>query len=161
MAYLDQVRIDQELLLEFLTKFSRFEFAMKLSGYIRERDDSVEPDWERFSSDIDGLFDKENTAMLTRACDYILLNPPYEQILVGGALGWSSCFQREANTETELLLDLVRRVRNNLCHGGMYDARIHQETAQSEAFLRGSLLIIEECLRVSPAVKQAFHGEEI
>ena len=159
MSYVDQISIEKELLLEFLMKFSRFEFALKHAGYVRGDGNCVEPDWKRFSADIDNLFNKDNTPMLARACEYFLINPPYHQVLISGALGWSGCLPRKANTETELLIDLVKRVRDNICHGGEYNERLHKESALSEAFLRGSLLIIDECLRGSPGVSRAFTGK--
>jgi len=47
------------------------------------------------------------------------------------------------------------------CYLGKYNARMHEETARSEKLLKGAVLILDECLRVSPGVKQAYDGAVI
>jgi len=160
MTYIEELKIDKDLLLEFILKLSRFEFALKLVGYARGDENLAEPDWERFSKDIDDRFDKDNTPELARVCKYFLFSPPKQQTLEDDALQWSRCLPRQSKTETELLLGLARRVRSNLCHGGESGGKFHKETANSEALLRGSLMILDECLRAAPEVKQAFDGTD-
>lgn len=76
-------------------------------------------------------------------------------------LAWSTDLPVEFDRKTELLIALVRRVRNNLFHGGKYNSELHEEPARNEELLRGGLLILEECLRVSSAVRQAYNGAAI
>jgi len=161
MPYLEETVINRDLVLGFFLKFSRFEFALKLAGYARGNITRVEPDWIRFAATIKGIFNKNHNPRLAQACEYFLSNPPNQQVRVGGSLGWSTQPPANANTEPELLIALVKRVRNNLFHGGKYNAQMHEETARSERLLSGSLLILEECLRVSPRVKHAYDGATI
>lgn len=65
------------------------------------------------------------------------------QGLVNGSLEWSTALAIDPARETKLLIALVRRVRNNLLHGGKYQAALYGETARSEELLRGGLRILE------------------
>lgn len=160
MTYLEETNIDQKLLLEFFMKFSRFEFALKISGFARGNENYVTPAWSRFVQTISKNFNKNRTPELSQACDYYLVNPPQQQVLVGDSLGWNASIP-ETNNGPELILKLVKRVRNNLFHGGKYNAELHEETARSEELLRNGLIILEECLYLSPDVKSAYNGAKI
>ena len=160
MTYLEETKIDQSLVLDFFMKFSRFEFALKISGFARGDENFVGPAWRRFAASISSSFDKCRTPELEQACKYYLVNPPHQQVIVGDSLGWNANIPN-TNSEPEFLIELVKRVRNNLFHGGKYNAEMHEETARSEALLRNGLIILEECLRVLPDVKQAYDGATI
>jgi hypothetical protein len=142
MAYLEETNIDQALVLEFFMKFSRFEFALKLTGFARGNENYVEPAWRRFMQHISNSFDKNHTRELEKACEYFLVNPPHQQVLIGNTLGWNRNIPNNTNSEPELIIELVKRVRNNLFHDGKYNAEIHEETARSEELLRNALIIL-------------------
>jgi hypothetical protein len=158
-----QLKTNRDLLLEFFLVFARFEFALKNSGYARPRHrngetaPSAEPDWERFASSIHNLFTRTRTDDLVQACEYMLINPPLRQVLLNGKLGWDTSGPDQSLTETERLLALVRRVRNNLFHGGKFSNEVFESTERHERLLRSSLLILEECLRISPNVQVVFN----
>jgi hypothetical protein len=52
----------------------------------------------------------------------------------------------------EHALLLVRRVRNNLFHGGKFSDEVHSGRARNELLLRHSLAILHRCLDLSPSV---------
>jgi hypothetical protein len=161
MNYLADISIDRDLVFDFFLRFSRFEFALKVTGYALGNDTKVTPDWDRFIRDISSNFLKTRTPELAQACDYFLLNPPKKQVLANRSLGWSTTLPCDPARESELLVKLVRRVRNNLFHGGKYNNAVHEETARNEDLLRGGLLILDECLRVSDSVRAAYDGAGI
>ena len=161
MPYLEDVEINRELVLRFFLVFSRFEFALKFAGYARGNENYVEPNWKCFAASIRDRFDKNHSPQLAQACDYFLVNPPNQQVWIDSSLAWSPNIPTNRNSEPELLIALVKRVRNNLFHGGKYHAKMHEETARSEELLRGSILILEECLRASPKVRRAYGGATI
>lgn len=158
MPYLEETAINRDLVLGFFLKFSRFEFALKFAGFSRGGVNYVEPDWIRFAATLRDTFNKNQNPPLAQACKYILDNPPKQQALAGGNLAWNTQPPANANTEPELLVAYVKRVRNNLFHGGKYNNQMHEETARDEELLRGSLLILDECLRVSQRVKGIYDG---
>ena len=161
MAYLDDILIDKKLVLEFFLKFSRFEFALKLSGHALGSVNRVKADWDGFAAEIRDEFDRARSKELTHACNFYMDNPPNKQVLANGSLAWSTDLPVGPDRETELLIGLVRRVRNNLFHGGKYNAELHEETARQEQLLKGGILILEECLTVSPPVRRAYNGAAI
>lgn len=160
---LENLRISRDLLLEFFLVFARFEYALKNSAFVQpgrsrrnETAPSAEPNWRAFASSIAGLFTKGHTPDLEQACEYILINPPMRQVLINGDVAWDTTGPNLSLSETERLLFLVRRVRNNLFHGGKFSNEAFEDSDRQRRLLNGSLLVLNECLRVSPRVKSAF-----
>ena len=161
---LDNLKISRDLLLQFFLVFSRFEYALKNSGFVqagRSRQTapsapSAEPNWNAFAHSIANLFTKGHNTDLNQACEYFLINPPMRQVLINGNVMWDTTEPDLSLGETERLLLLVRRVRNNLFHGGKFSNEAFEDTDRQERLLKGSLLVLKECLRVSPQVNNAF-----
>lgn len=135
--------------------FARFEYALKAAGF-HNGDGNAEPDWRRFAESVALLFDNPADANLQEAVRYILDHPPKKQIVRNGALDWSN-----AAPNTDLLSDrvlvYVRRVRNNLFHGGKFNGRWF-EPQRSELLLRHCLTILHACLDASRDVGEAFRN---
>jgi hypothetical protein len=150
--------IDQELLLDFFLTFSRFEFALKNSGfYIKRRNTSLpyeaRPDWDSFAQRLKDLFHTDTTKHLRDACDHLLYNPPWREVVGGNMLGWDTTAEDESLSEIERLLRYVRRVRNNLFHGAKFSTLAELETVRNVALLEDSLVILRECLRLTDEVR--------
>jgi len=139
MAYIDHIKIDRTLLLEFFLCFSRFEYALKATGFATGGRDHIRPEWRRFARSLRDKFDKKSDADVLKACDYILDVPPRKQVLVNGKLAWNTQACSRGESEVEFLLRMVGSVRNNLFHGGKHNIEVHENTARSEALLRSSL----------------------
>ncbi len=161
MTYFDDLGMDRELLLNFFLRFSRFEFALKAAGYAVGNETRVDPNWTDFARDITADFDRVHSPELDDACDFFLTNPPHKQVLVNGQLAWSGQLPNEQDGEVALLLSLVRRVRNNLFHGGKYNAGLHDEPARNTRLLHSGLLVLDECLRTSDRVRRYYDGSAI
>jgi hypothetical protein len=144
MPYLAEVRINRNLILEFFLTFSRFEFALKLTGFAKGNEERVDPNWEAFAASVRGSFDRNHNPALTRFCDLLDVNPPRKQVLVDGKLAWSTSPPQAGDSDAERYIGLVKRVRNNLFHGGKYNAELHEEIARSEDLLRGSICLLQE-----------------
>ncbi len=82
-------------------------------------------------------------------------HPPYKQVLRNGYLHWESAPPVGA-TEIEKVLLLVRRVRNNLFHGGKYNAQSHEETARNEELLCQGIRILKAAISELPKVQVAY-----
>lgn len=63
--------LPRELAGEFFLAFSRFEFALKASGFARQTDRGIEPDWDGFADSIHGSFDPAITSDLKAAVEYL------------------------------------------------------------------------------------------
>ncbi|RWJ32112.1 MAG: hypothetical protein E5X40_05115 [Mesorhizobium sp.] len=102
------------------------------------------------------LFNSPGEPDLKAAVDFILDHPPKKQIIANGVLTWSN-----SAPDTDLLSDrvliYVRRVRNNLFHGGKFNGHWF-EPERSELLLRHSLVILRACIDASNDLGAAFHS---
>lgn len=150
---MDSNLIEEELdglAFRFLKKFARVECALKASGFHNGEGTAV-ANWDKFAQSIGNLL--ENDSQLSDAIDYISKNPPKKQVINNGILSWDTPTVHAHKTH-ELLL-CVRRVRNNLFHGGKFNG--HWFAPQrSKELIEHSLSILEGCLRSSTALKNAY-----
>lgn len=155
------VRVDKELLLEFFLTFSRTEFALKNSGFVTGGEDSASPHWDIFATTLKDQFKKNKTKELEAAVDYILLNPPMKQVLRGEDLMWEANLPNGGTSETEVLFVLVRRIRNNMFHGGKHNLGLFEDTERTTRLLSSALLIVQEGVSILPNVKAAYEQAAI
>ena len=67
---------------------------------------------------------------------------------------WSES-KRQTDLEADLILLYVRRVRNNLFHGGKFNEHWFAPE-RSQKLLESSLIILYHCLDLSAPVKEAY-----
>ncbi|MGP8288283.1 hypothetical protein ACT3XE_17665, partial [Halomonas sp. AOP7-C1-8] len=95
---------------------TRLEFGLKEIGYYRTaRNQNAEVDWDRFANEClsTSFFDAITVA---GNVNVLLQTPPKRQIVNGqGYLSWE---QVGAVSNIQELTSSLRRVRNNLFHGG-------------------------------------------
>lgn len=144
-----------DLAIEMFRTFARFEYALKASGF-HYGDGAAEPNWRSFAESVPDLFNEPSDPNLRAAVSYVLEQPPKKQIVASGVLAWG-----HAAPDTDLLSDrvliYVRRVRNNLFHGGKFNGHWF-EPERSELLLRHSLIILQACIAASDDLGQAFHN---
>lgn len=140
---------------EMFRTFARFEYALKAAGF-HKGDGAAEPNWRLFAESLSAVFDDPCTLDLKEAVQYILDHPPKKQIVDAGNLAWSEAAP-STNLRSDLALTYVRRVRNNLFHGGKFNGRWF-EPQRSELLLRHCLTILHTCLKASDDVRRAFHS---
>ena len=157
------VTVDRELLLEFFLTFARFEFALKSSGlFVKRRLGNkaftyeAKPDWDSFARQLRRVFRADASPRLRQACDHLLINPPWREVVVGGAWGWDSTAESDQLSEVERLLRYVRRVRNNLFHGGKFTSLPASDLGRNAALLADSLVILHECLNLADGVRAEY-----
>ena len=165
-----ETRVDRDLLLNFFLTFSRFEYALKASRLFKRtspqridpsRPTEAQPDWDRFALSLRCAFQLDRTETLKQACEFILDSPPLKQIIINDAVSWETPVRPSHESDVEFLLRMVRCVRNNLFHGGKHNNEVHEDTERTEKLLKSSLTILDECLALSPNVKQAFDAAAI
>lgn len=100
-----------KIIFNFFETFSRFEYALKRVGY-NCGDGMAKANWKKFSQDVNDKFKIDADNELTKSVDYILNNPPNKQVVEDGVLSWSSN-KPDAKSDTELLFQYIKRVRNN------------------------------------------------
>jgi len=157
-----QTEVDKDLLLNFFLTFSRFEYALKSSGFFKRhhpappRRPEAEPDWDRFAVSLRRSFDLGATIELQEACDYLLDSPPNKQIIIDDGVAWETPVRLDNHTDIEFLIRMIRRVRNNLFHGGKYNIGVHEDAQRTEKLLRCALIVLQSCLDLSPTQNRAY-----
>ncbi len=111
---------------EFFMVFSHFEYALKKARYVENINNTVRTDWKGFANKYNGVFGKimKNNKVIERAVEFFRKEPPRKQVLKNNTLGWE-CTDNDRRIKAgqgkitlEWLTLMVRRVRNNLFHGG-------------------------------------------
>lgn len=156
MNYREHVRVAPDLLLEFFLTFARVEFALKNSGFVKGNERKALPDWDSFAASIRNHFTKNKTDDLEQAVNYIMDNPPMKQVLRQNTLMWEANVPNGNLSDIEVLLLLIRRIRNNLFHGAKHNIDVFEDTARITRLLQSSLIIIQECLLLQPHVKATY-----
>ena len=159
-----KVDLEKDQLLEFFSTFSCFEFALKNSGWYRPPRNNedpntgyrAEPDWDRFARSLNGTFRFDTSTHLAEACDYLLMNPPWREVVANGSLMWDAAAESNTLSDVEKLLRYVRRVRNNLFHGGTFSTLPVLDRRRKAELLQFSLVVLKECLRLSPSVRAEY-----
>jgi hypothetical protein len=155
--------IDRNLLLEFFLCFARFENALKTTEFFKRHPEpkdarfpSAEPDWDRYAVSLRGTFDSNRNGELSNASWYLLNSPPNRQVIVNAAVAWETQVRDPSVPEIDFLLRMARTVRNNLFHGGKHNNDVHELPERTEALLMNSMIILRECLRLSPRQQLAY-----
>jgi hypothetical protein len=139
---------------KFLATFLRFEFALKEACFGLENGDA-QVDWGRVTIKLGVPFFlriKESGR-----ADTLMKKPPKKQIAHNYALEWE---QKAPPKTIADLFEAVRRVRNNLVHGGKsgdpeYDA---DDPRRNENLIREAQWIVEQALHELPDVRGYFEG---
>ncbi|UPT68030.1 MAG: hypothetical protein M0D57_05040 [Sphingobacteriales bacterium JAD_PAG50586_3] len=109
---------DKQLPYVFFITFSRFEFALKNCKYCKIG--NADADWNKFAGELKLIFDETKNEELDKAVEYIKNHPPQKQVYDAKALGWKATIKDAHLSLVEWLLLMIRRIRNNLFHGGQY-----------------------------------------
>lgn len=135
--------------------FSRTEYALKAAGY-NNGDGEAVANWRNFALAVENLIANPTTQELQEAIGFFFNAPPKKQVIVGGVIQWEVS-EPGTNSQADKLLIYVRRVRNNLFHGGKFNGHWFAPE-RSEPLLRHSLTILTACVESVPAVRKAYHG---
>ena len=150
----DNKKLD-ELAHGFFYCFSRTEYALKASGF-NKGDGKAEANWRNFAQAVEDLIANPISQALKDAVDFLLQAPPKQQVIVGGNLEWKES-PPKTNSRADELLTYVRRVRNNLFHGGKFNGHWFAPE-RSELLIKHSLVVLEACVDFVPKVRDAYNG---
>lgn len=147
----------QLLINEFFVAFSRFECALKTTiTYAVGNNNRVEPNWDRFISDVRSDFDKSKTNKLQEASDFLLNNPPRKQTLVNNSLSWTDRVFQNNEPEINRLSLHIRDIRNNLFHGGKFNGVYQQDISRNYKLINSALIVLNELIGLNQEVETAF-----
>jgi hypothetical protein len=139
---------------EFFAVFSRFEFVMKENGFVQRGQDRAHPDWDRFARETASSLRIAPGSDAAAAVEYLSGDPPLVQMR---NLSWQMA-PLEGQTRVEQALHAVRRVRNNLFHGGKHTP--HSPPGRDEKLVQCSRSLIYACLEQDDNLSAAFEQTE-
>jgi hypothetical protein len=105
--------------------------------------------------EVSSVIMKAEDAAVVAARQYILEHPPKRQVWVNNAVDW----EQVANVERspQMLFVHIRRVRNNLYHGGKFNGR-WIDPDRSKELIGKALLILQTLERMDSQVSEAIPG---
>lgn len=156
LPYISRARLgdhlDQALMFTFFAAFCRFEYALKMKGFRRKN--AAEADWDAYAREIDQAFEERCASddVLKTCVDELLNAPPKKQ---AADRAWMKVEPQGNPKGAPNLLLLVRRVRNNLFHGGK--AQRHGTHAERDnQLVRNSLVVLDRALECHPDLLECF-----
>lgn len=151
----NRLDFDKELAFKFFVIFSMFEHALKVVGFRHVGpNDDVEPDWGAFARAINGQFNPNANPELSVAVAYLLNYPTKKQVFTHNQLTFALAPRPQNINDTEWLSLLIRRVRNNLFHGGKVNYDRHRDTF----LIQFSLVILETWADCSPDIQGVMYN---
>jgi len=162
----------------FFLFFARFEYALKKAGFVEKRSNrapkhctlhggnarvrqskDAETDWTKYAAHCSAFLANNKQPRFQRAVEYLQKHPPKKQTLSGSRLHWTDDSFTGA-WDMDRVLTLVRRVRNNLLHGGKRLVGHPEEAiSRDKKLLNAGLTVMEACLDWDTNLKSAFLEE--
>jgi hypothetical protein len=135
------------------------EYALKAAGYLtkgsgEKRD--AKPDWDRFAKQVRAVIERSADPDLAEAVAYILKYPPKKQVVIDDKLAWDAT-PPNSGSQAERVIIYVRRIRNNLFHGGKFNGHWFAPE-RSGKLMRYGLTILKACRDAEPQVKEAYYN---
>ncbi|WP_281955711.1 hypothetical protein [Pseudophaeobacter arcticus] len=153
MAY-DQEMSD--LASDLFRTFAQVEYCLKVTGYcVAGRGGAANPDWTRFALEMPPLLDEAGEDVVA-AISYMQRRPPKKQVYVDDVLQWR-IVAPHAENGNDLIFLYVRRVRNNLFHGGKFNGRFF-DPERSRELLEHSITILMAAILMSPPMLEAYEN---
>ena len=138
--------------IEFFVVFSRFEYALKCSGHLTNgKGNEAKADWDKFADRLGKPF--LNHIRRSNHADKLLEKPPKKQVMRDGKVEWKEVTPIKTAAD---LFCAIRRVRNNLFHGGKYSTGPVEEIARNKELLSSARWVLIQALEESPKVRTVF-----
>lgn len=137
----------------FFKVMMRLEYALKAGGFTRMNARRLEICWERFANERlrSAFFEKIRDS--AKATTLISKPPSHQALDADGCL----TFRPAAHvTSLQELIAALRRVRNNLFHGGKSGDVDHD---RNDMFIREAMHVIREMLLVDDTLRTDFEGK--
>lgn len=141
---------------KFFREFARTEYALKVAGYLSGDDREAKPDWARFANANGQIVLQSDDLRTQKAVGYLLKAPPMKQVVIGGSLEWSESPIHDQPDHQRLFV-FLRRIRNNLFHGGKFNGRWFQPDRSGELISHG-LTILQACRNADPSLAEAYNN---
>lgn len=153
-AHLDQ------LAFRFFKLFAQCEYALKAMGYGRatNKEGAAEADWDKFANEVGAILLQDQDQSVVTARTYIFEYPPKRQVWSNGAVEWADIPNTERSAQ--ILFAHIRRVRNNLYHGGKFNGR-WIDPDRSEKLISKSQLLLQRLVDTNAQLREAIQGNAV
>ncbi|MEQ3724349.1 hypothetical protein [Alcanivorax sp.] len=139
----------------FFREFSRSEYALKAAGF-HNGEGNAQANWAAFALQVEPYIQNPGDASVSEAIKFILHEPPKKQIIRDGLIQWDAA-EPNHNSQAENLFVYIRRVRNNLFHGGKFNGHWFAPE-RSEALITCSLVVLKACINQIVSTREAYNG---
>ncbi|MCU7886555.1 MAG: hypothetical protein KZQ82_20385 [Candidatus Thiodiazotropha sp. (ex Lucinoma annulata)] len=143
----------KELVYKFFLYFSRFEFALKKSGFVcAGHRNSAQVDWNKFHQTYssDYVIDTDEGDLLE--------HPPEVQVYIDQTISFSNLTFPNNSSNLKKLTLALRFMRNNLFHGGKYGGKDWDDKARLSFLLTHGIHSLERMVELNVDVKVHFYG---
>ena len=144
-----------DLASKFFREFSRLEYSLKACGY-NNGDGPAEANWSRFARAIEQAV-ANSTDEVKQDIDFLLSEPPKKQFINAGVMEWRSAPANTGSRSDDLFV-YIRRVRNNLFHGGKFNGNWFAPE-RSEMLMSASLTVMRWAVTQDQRVFEAYNGQ--
>lgn len=146
---------DRQRVFGFLALFSRWECALKHSGFARAGGfGQAEADWRAFVTAHAAAIAALNDAAFVAARHLLTATPPKREELTVTGVTWVPNPRRAAESDGDYLLRVVRDVRNNLFHGGKFNGGPEPELARDRNLIDGATVVLETVAALNPNIRR-------
>ena len=153
----EDLQIEPALVCEFFAAFTRFEYAMKASRFCRgDRWNNAIPDWGSLKQEMGGQLEGLPDEDIKSALIYLVREPPMIQKLIDG----HAVFRHEplsGPSPGAQALEAVKRVRNNLFHGGKHTP--HSPPERDKKLICAALTVLYRCLKINEQLSAEYEHQ--
>ncbi len=139
-----RLTIDEAAIIHFFFVFSRFEFALKATGYLKTSE-RASPDWGKFRAEVKDKYVPGMNEELDSAVAYLCEMPVGTQVSLGEGLEFVPTSRKE-QTDIEFSIYSVEKIRNNLFHGGKFPSGPVTDPSRDARLLYSGLVVLTQCL---------------
>jgi hypothetical protein len=140
---------------EFFRVFARVEYALKAAGFNHGEGPAV-ANWTAFAKAIEPFVETPPSEDVRQAIAFILAEPPKKQFVSNGLVEWRDVAPA-TTSRADALFQYIRRIRNNLFHGGKFNGHWFAPE-RSERLMMAGLVVLREAVACDPRVREAYHG---
>jgi hypothetical protein len=143
---INSIAANKKVVFTYFGMFSRFEYALKRSGFVRDANGHAEAHWDNYANSLRGQFSGVKDAEFQKAVGFLKREAPKKQILQpSGDLDWADTPQGQGESDEQYVLRLTRAIRNNLFHGGKFPSGPVSDVARNRELLDAGITVMTHC----------------
>ena len=158
LEYFESKPEGKDLIFKFFITFARIEFSLKNSKELLiGNNKGGQPNWDAFINRLNN-FNPSRTGNLKSSVDYILAHPPQKQVVINNQIEFRDARVTHSSDLVKLNIYL-RRIRNNLFHGGKFNGKYIPDVSRNSILLTSALIIMNEWIDLDFEIKKLFCSE--